>query len=202
MENYKKLPSKDTLKNICKAISVLDAILCAEWEYRYYSYNSKWGEDEELCEMQNMEDQRLLILFKKKGCIINGIHNGYEDANKNLLTKGLPEIYREFIFDEPIVSYGTSFCIWTNESGKWQYNETDKADGKEELLHIFDGNPATYKQWAEEYFEVEDIPLSIIEQIYRGETLTKNMVLVVNPKIEDWEQLISDLKEANYAFNF
>lgn len=202
MDIVKKLPSKEILQKTCKAISVLDAILCSEWEYRYYSYNSQWSESEEFCEMQDMEGQRFQILFKEKGCVINGVHNDYKDADKNILTEGLPGMYQEFIFGEPVASYGTNFCIWTDEKGKWQYNETGKADGKEELLHILDGNPITYKQWAEEYFEVEEIPLDIIEQIYRGEILTESMVLVVNPEMEDWEQLISDLEEINYTFDF
>lgn len=202
MKNYKKLPSRSTLQSICKAISVLDAILCAEWEYRFYSYNSAWGPDEEFCEMQDMEGQRFQILFKEEGCVINGVHSDYENADKSALTEGLPEVYHEFMFGEPVASYGTNFCLWTDESGEWQYNETGKADGKEELLSIFNGNPATYKQWAEEYFEVEEISLDVIDQIYRGEILTKNMVMAVNPEIEDWEQLISDLEEANYTFDF
>ena len=60
----------------------------------------------------------------------------------------------------------------------------------------------SYTQWAEEYFEVEELPLDIIEQVYRGETLTESMVLAINPEMEDWEQLISDLKEIDYMFDF
>lgn len=202
MEITKELPSRESLQMVCKAISVLDAILCSEWEYRYYSYNSQWGEGEEFCEMQDMEGERFQILFKEKDCIINGVHNDYEAADKSILTKGLPETYQEFLFGEPVASYGTNFCIWTDETGNWQCNETGKADGKEELLHILDGNPITYKQWAEEYFEVEEIPLDVIEQVYRGETLTESMVLAVNPEMEDWEQLMSDLEDINYTFQF
>jgi hypothetical protein len=29
-----------------KALAMLDAILSPEWEYRYYSFNSKWGPGE------------------------------------------------------------------------------------------------------------------------------------------------------------
>lgn len=190
------------MQKTCKAISVLDAILCPEWEYRFYSYNSQWSENEEFCEMQDMGGERFQILFREEGCVINGAHADYEDTDKSLLTEGLPEVYNEFLFGQPVASYGTNFCIWTDEKGEWQYNETGKADGKDELLYILDGNPATYKQWAEEYFEVDEIPLNVIEQIYRGETLTEDMVMAVNPEMEDWEQLISDLEEINYAFKF
>lgn len=102
MEITEKLPSKEILQKTCKAISVLDAILCSEWEYRFYSYNSRWSEDEEFCEMQDMEGERFQILFKEEGCVINGVHNGYKDADKSILTEGLPEVYQEFLFGEPL----------------------------------------------------------------------------------------------------
>jgi hypothetical protein len=64
-KNYRLLPDRKTLQSICKAISVLDAILSQEWEYRYYSYNKRWTEDEEFCEMQDGSGDQMLILFRQ-----------------------------------------------------------------------------------------------------------------------------------------
>lgn len=36
------LPDIANLIRISKAIAMLDAILCEEWEMRYYSFNSNW----------------------------------------------------------------------------------------------------------------------------------------------------------------
>lgn len=47
------LPDRQKLQTICKVISVLDAILSQEWEYRYYSYNNKWSENEEFFEIRD-----------------------------------------------------------------------------------------------------------------------------------------------------
>ena len=38
-KNYDSLPDIKSLKSTCKAISVLDAILSQDWEYRYYPYD-------------------------------------------------------------------------------------------------------------------------------------------------------------------
>ena len=41
-KKLQNLPNKEKLQKICKSISVLDAIISQDWEYRYYSYNQKW----------------------------------------------------------------------------------------------------------------------------------------------------------------
>lgn len=207
------LPTKDLLQKICKAISVLDAIISQEWEYRYYSYNSKWTEDEEFCEMRNGCGDQMLILFRKDGCVINGFAHELYDFEAELpsklkLTKGLPKIFDEFIFGEPVKTIGTTFCIWNNESENWKIGdlENNYEDGSEDMLYIFDGNPQTYVDWATEYFEESykesGIPLKTVTEIYNGKTLTKEMVLSIVNDIEDWKQLEEDMREINYEFNF
>lgn len=206
-KDFKLLPSKNSLQNICKAISVLDAIICQEWEYRYYSYNSKWGEDEEFFEMRDGSGDLMNILFLEKNCVINGFAHEFQKNQKSDLTTNLPEMYNDFIFGEPVASLGTTFCLWTNETGNWEVGLIkDYNDNSEELLAIFDGNPQTYIDWASDYFEDSyketGIPLNTVTEIYQGKILTKEMVLSLVEEIEDWKLLEEDLKEINYPFDF
>lgn len=206
-KNFKLLPSKNSLQNICKAISVLDAIICQEWEYRYYSYNSKWGEGEEFFEMRDGSGDLMNILFLEKNCVINGFAHEFQKNQKSDLTTNLPEMYNDFIFGEPVASLGTTFCLWTNETENWEVGLIkDYNDNSEELLAIFDGNPQTYIDWASDYFEDSyketGIPLNTVTEIYQGKILTKEMVLSLVEEIEDWELLEEDLKEINYPFDF
>lgn len=207
-KNVAVMPDKKTLQTICKAISVLDAILSQEWEYRYYSYNCKWAEKEEFFEMRDGEGNQMLVLFHQEGCVINGFAHEFEQQNKKKLTKGLPAIFNAFIFGEPVKTIGTTFCLWfTDEQPEWQTGEIESyKDNSKELLSIFDGKPQTYRNWATEYFagDIHDdgIPLSVVKKIYAGETLTEKMVLSVVNDLEDWEQLKEDLKEINYPYNF
>lgn len=90
------LPDRKKLQTICKAISVLDAILSQEWEYRYYSYNNKWADKEEFCEMRDGSGNQMLILFRQDGCVINGFAHEYQQQEKENLTKNLPSIFNEF----------------------------------------------------------------------------------------------------------
>lgn len=206
-KDFRLLPNKKSLQNICKAISVLDAIICQEWEYRYYSYNSKWAENEEFCEMRDGSGDLMNILFLENQCVINGFAHEFQHNKKSDLTQGMPEIYHEFIFGEPVASLGTSFCLWTNNAENWEVGVIkDYNDNSEDLLAIFDGNPQTYIDWASEYFDdsykESGIPLEIVTKIYQGEILTKEMVLSIVAEIEDWQLLEDDLKEINYEYNF
>lgn len=206
-KNHNLLPDRKALKTICKAISVLDAIISQEWEYRYYSYNSKWDKDEECLQMRNGSGDEMHILFREDGCVINGFAHEYDQQDKGKLTQNLPTIFSEFIFGEPVKSIGTTFCLWTTELKNWQVGQIENyKDNSEEMLNIFDGQPQTYVNWATEYFEESykesGIPLDIVTKIYAGQTLTKEMVLSIVDDLEDWEQLKADLTEINYPYDF
>ncbi len=206
-KDYRLLPDRKTLQTICKAISVLDAIISQEWEYRYYSYNNKWADKEEFCEMRDGSGDQMLILFRQDGCVINGFAHEYDQQDKEKLTQDLPAIFDEFIFGEPVKTIGTTFCLWTTEQKNWQAGQIKSyKDNSKEMLNIFDGDPQTYIDWATEYFEESyietGIPLDIVTKIYGGQTLTKAMVLSIVEELEDWEQLETDLKEIGYPYNF
>ena len=199
------LPDKKSLQATCKAISVLDAIISPEWEFRYYSYNSNWDVNEECLQMRNGQGDEMHILFMDNGCAINGFAHEFPQQDKTMLTKGLPAVFSDFIFGEPVASIGTTFCLWTTDSA-WKVGEIGNIDdysGK--MLGIFDGNPETYIGWATEYFDGSyketGIPLETVSRIYKGETLTKEMVLSIGHDIDDWNQLIADIDEIGYPHN-
>ena len=211
-KKLQNLPNKEKLQKICKSISVLDAIISQDWEYRYYSYNQKWRKDEELFEMRDGCGDQMLILFTKNGCVINGFAHELYDFEENLpskseLIKGIPDVFNDFILGEPVATIGTTFCIWTNENNQWQLgNIKHFKDGSDEMLSIFDGNPQTYIDFAIDYFEedyssTENAKNTVIK-IYNHETLTREMVLSIVDELEDWAQLESDLEEIGYPYHF
>lgn len=84
--NLTALPNKLKLYQICKSISLLDAIFAENWIDRYYSFNTKWSDTEEFFEMRNGEGDQILILFQPDGCVINGMAHEYYPKNKEELT--------------------------------------------------------------------------------------------------------------------
>ncbi len=206
-KDYSLLPDRKSLENICKAISVLDAIISQEWQYRYYSFNSKWDTNERCLQMRNGSGEEMHILFRDDGCAINGFAHEYEKKEKAKLTQNLPAIFSDFIFGEPVRSIGTTFCLWTTELKNWQVGELENfEDNSDEMLNILDGKPQTYVDWATEYFEESykesGIPLDIVTKVYSGQTLTKEMVLLIVDDLEDWGQLEKDLIEIDYPYDF
>lgn len=197
-QNLELLPDSEVLKSTCKAISVLDAILSPEWEFRYYSFNAKWHSEEQCMQMRNGQGDEMHVLFKNNGTVINGFAHEYTQPSKKIITANLPETFNEFIFGEPINSVGTTFCLWELNSDGWVAGKNVTEDNSAEMLRIFDANPATYCNWAGEYYEIDSLPLPTIRQIYKGELLTNEMVLLINSNFDNWEKLVIDLEEIDY----
>ena len=204
--NLQLLPGNKTLQSACKAMAVLDAILCQDWVYRYYSYNSQWSEGEEFFEMRNGEGDQLLVLFRNEGAVINGYFSEAEQGEKDKLTARLPEVFHEFIFGEPVNSAGTTFCVWQLNNSPWTTGiPSENDDHSEELLSPLDGEPASYVKWASDYFKGSykegGIPLETVVRIFAQEPLTKEMVLSIVDHLEDWDQLTEDLIEISNPYH-
>lgn len=65
----KSLPDIEDLRKLTQSLAMLDAIMSPEWEYRYYSFNSKWGEGEMMASMRNGSGDEYFILFDSHGAI-------------------------------------------------------------------------------------------------------------------------------------
>lgn len=201
------LPDAAALQRLCKSLAALDAINSPDPEYRYYSYDARWDVGEEFFEMNDGEGDQLLVLFRLEGCVVNGYADGLDQPDKAQVTRGLPDAFEEFMFGEPVNSIGTTFCLWYTPAHGWQTGvaETDE-DGSEELLDIFDNQPDTYADWANEYYldETEREPLDTddVARVYQHEPLTKAVVLALNNELEDWPQLEADLEAIGYPYEF
>ena len=71
-------------------------------------------------------------------------------------------------------------------------------DGSKDLLQLLDGQAKTYKNWAEEYYEKE-FKIELIESVYAGNPISKELVLELNSEIEDLEALRTELEEIGFA---
>ena len=205
--NYAALPPAADLQRLGQALAVLDALNSPEWEYRYYSYNPDWAEQEALLEMRDGEGDQLLVLFRPEGCVINGFSPEYEQPDKTQVTKGLPAAFAEFMFGEPVSSIGTTFCLWYTPAQGWQSGPIENPDdGSEELLYMFDKEPATYAEWATEYYTDETdrkpVTAAAVAPIYQHEPLTKARALALVDEVPDWTMLAADLQEIGYPYNF
>ncbi|TGK10674.1 hypothetical protein EHO58_01440 [Leptospira selangorensis] len=213
-KNLNKLSDIKTIKNLSKSLAALDAILCSEWEFRYYSYDSKWSDSEELGSMRDGSGSEYKILFNQYGAAINGF-----DCDSKMspwiskkpkywpgLFENMPSEFQEFIDTEPIPSIGTTFFIWRlNKDKTWKTGTVTfpkgRDDGSEELLYILDGNPLTYQKWAEEYYEME-VSLDLVKKIYGMNKIDASFLKKLKVEIDDLDQLRNDLVDIGYPINF
>lgn len=91
--------------------------------------------------------------------------------------------------DEPAFSMSdVTFCIWRQYSdAAWQcgvreFPQGDDPDGSKWMLEILDGNPATYRAYARDYFEV-DLPITAIRHIYDLKPVDDDVVRALNGEL-------------------
>ena len=51
-----------------QSLAMLDAILSPEWEYRHFSFNSRWAPFEQMGSMRNGQGDHYFALFSAVGC--------------------------------------------------------------------------------------------------------------------------------------
>lgn len=208
--SLRELPNVDELKRTCQSLALLDAILMADWEYRYYSFDANWGDDESLASMRDGSGDAFFILFNSAGAIVKGFAHESAMARHSVDTgevwpgvlNEVPPEFEAVLNDPAFVAEETSFCVWRKrgdlawQTGKIEFPDSDYADGSEELLAILDGKPETYAAWASEYYE-RPIPVEAVREIYAHKPLTQQLVSRLNPD-RSLEDLESDLDEIGY----
>lgn len=139
-------------------------------------------------------------------------------ASKQNIPSGMfedmPTEFNDFIFEDPVKSVGTTFCIWSTSKSPWKKGkvrlpEDDYKDGSEDLLELLDGNPSTYKNWADEYY-VEtfleeglnnfELDINIISKIYNDLYITKETVESIYPLEIDFEALKLDFDKIGVKY--
>lgn len=204
------IPDVESLKKLCQSLALLDAIMSPEWEYRYYSFNSKWAEGEMMASMRNGSGDEYFILFTSQGAIMKGfahesVMSPWSIASEKVWPGVLDQVPAEFeeFLTEPAFSMAeTTFCIWRRNgdpswrTGEIEYPDANDPDGSEDLLFILDGDPATYQEFAEQYYE-RSIDLGVVKNVYEQHALTPQMVEKLNPEVS-LENVASDLEEIDY----
>lgn len=188
-----QLPNITSLKRLCQSLAMLDAIIEPDWEMRYHSFNTHWRTDEAMASMRDGSGDDYSISFNPAGALIRGF--AHESAmspyriKPPLLWPGLyddvPPAFADCLADNAISMMDTTFCIWrTTLDGSWQRGEInfpigEDPDGSEELLALLDGNPKTYQEWAQDYYE-RPINLSAVMYVYTHHPLTQKVVTALN----------------------
>ena len=184
-------PDARTLGNRAMALAMLDAIICPESQYRYFSFDAAWDVDARLGTMRNGEGDHWFLHLSDDGAILKGyVHElprGDARAMAREVQRRVPADFDSFLHEPAFLMDAASYCYWRrHDDAQW----SRVAHPERELAHLSDGSadylsillaPADcYYEYATDYFECEP-SLASIEHIYAHAPLTAAIVRSLNP---------------------
>jgi hypothetical protein len=201
--NLEGLPDVMRLRRLLQSMALLDAILQPKWEYRYYSFNARWGQGEMMGSMRDGSGDEFFVLFNKYGAFLKGFaHESTASAiPSRLFYRDVPAQFESCAREPAFEPEYVTFCVWRGiDQPRWSCSRValfaGACDGSADLLSMLDGAASTYRAWANEYYE-RDVPLAAIGSVYEQRTLTDELVRVLNPQ-QSLAQLNSQAVEIGY----
>jgi hypothetical protein len=202
-----KLPDIPSFRRLARALAMLDAILSPDWQYRYYSFDSRWADGEMMASMRNGSGDHWFALLCPAGVALHGLAHEAPTFRPGWpwpgIFESLPGDFRENFLHEPAFdSANSTFCVWrhaTDEGwcrGSVQLPAGDDPDGSAELLSILAGEPKQYSDFAADYYERQIAPADVAA-LYGHQPLTRALVRRINPDV-NLESLAGDIEEIGY----
>ncbi|MEU1122209.1 hypothetical protein ABZ371_01115 [Streptomyces sp. NPDC005899] len=210
-----RLPSIADLRNLCRSLAVLNAILSPDREGRYYSFDTGWADGEELASMRNGSGDEYSIVFSAAGAYVRGFdHEAPMSpyANDGEPWPGVidevPGIFKPFVeepafTDEDDVPVVTA-CLWRAATDdRWRHgvidfpagcSDPDGASGLFELL--VDRSPEAFQRFAEDYYEVP-VDLEAVRDVYALRPLSRKLVSSLNSQLT-FSDLAEDIADVGY----
>lgn len=200
-----QLPDIDRVRRASRALAMLDAVLCPDPAYRYYSFDGRWSDTAEAALMNNGSGDNYAIVFSPDGAFALGFDHESpvsphrDDGRVEVwpgLLDGVPEVFAaaadEPAFQQDGVTMATvSFWRRTGDDA-WQCGPVEgvEKDGADWLFDLIaNGRPEAYLTFAESYYEVA-LELDAVAHVYALMPLTEEIVTALNPEV-----MLKDLKD-------
>lgn len=183
------LPEIEALRRRCKALAMLDAMICPEWDYRYYSFNANWSTGAEMASMRNGQGDEWFLLFDNAGAALKGFAHESDVAKSDHAKRiqiEVPPSFSSFL-SEPAFSMGdATFCYWRNvgaaEWSKVCAKDPESDDGSAALLGLLIDSAESYVEFASDYFE-ENISIGLVRCMYSLQPIDEQLVSSVNSEL-------------------
>lgn len=200
-----RLPAPGPLERITRALATLDAALCEDWQYRFFSFQRSWdpGREERMASLRDGSGSDWFLVFSPAGAFLKGfaLHSPMaRAADAASFTRDLPEAFAHSAREPAFSMERTTFLFWST-GGPWQRSavampEGPDPDGSEELLWLLAGRPEDYARFAEEYFEVS-VPLDAVRDVYAHRPMTDALLGRLGAQ-RDLAAMREDLDEIGY----
>ncbi|MFJ3250816.1 hypothetical protein [Streptomyces sp. NPDC086782] len=216
-EVIKQLPAIATVRERSRALAMLDAVLSPEWEWRYYSFDSRWSPGKEMASMRDGASNDYAIVFAAAGvyaqaCDHESPMSPYRVAPPAPwpgLFDSVPDVFRPCV-DEPAFADHNGLpratvCFWRESfDSQWRCGEVhvpdedmDDADGAEWLFDVLiAGSAEAYQGFAEEVYEVT-LDVAAVQAVFDLKPLTQEIVSSLNPEVT-LGNLAKDIAQIGY----
>lgn len=168
------LPSPRDLERICKGLAVLDAMVSPEWDDRYYTFDHAWNtkSKQRMASMRDGSGDEWFIVFAPDGVFFKAFWHEYPHEDVAKIYQGLPTTLQPQLEEPAFTMEDVTFGGW-HDGTSW----TLRGDAKpvRGQLEILTGDPAKYRAYASDYFEV-DLPLDAIAHVLAGKPLDDQLV--------------------------
>jgi hypothetical protein len=213
-----RLPAIAVVRRWSQSLAVLDAIMSAEWDYRYFSFDAQFGPGQALASMRNGSGDEYSITFTGEGAFLRGFDHESPVSPfiqtppalwPGILT-GLPAELAT-VAQEPAFTLGgvpmVTVALWRlARDQQWRHGnityprareaEYADPDGASWLFAQLNGHAESYLQYASEYFE-RQLPAEAVTAVLEHHPLTQVLVRALNPE-RSLHDLTSDLKRIGY----
>ncbi len=97
-------------------MAMLDAILCPDWQYRYFSFNGQWAPGEQMGSMRTGQGDHWFALFNASGCWLKGFDPNcrvWTDARgaTSRLLADVPADFAACLTEPAFVVAEATFCL-------------------------------------------------------------------------------------------
>ncbi|AZQ39913.1 hypothetical protein EJ357_46285 [Streptomyces cyaneochromogenes] len=211
----RRLPSIADLRDLCRSLAMLDAILSPDWESRYHSFNAAWAEGEEMASMRNGSGDEYSIVFSVAGGYVRGFDHespmspyGHDGKPWPGVIDEVPDAFKPYLqepafTDEDGVPVAT-VCLWREATDdQWHHGTIDfppncaDPDGATGLFRLLvDRSPEAFQRFAEDYYEVS-VDLTAVSDVYALRPLDQELVSSLNVEVT-LADLAQDISEIGY----
>jgi hypothetical protein len=213
-----RLPAIGVVRRWSQSLAVLDAIMCADWQYRYFSFDAEFAPGQALASMRNGSGDEYSITFSDQGAFLRGFDHEsplspFIQTPPALwpgILAGLPAALATTA-EEPALTLRSvpmvTVALWRLDGDKqWHHgqiayldawaNEYADPDGSDWLFAQLDGRGESYVQYASEYFK-RQLPAETVTAVIEHHPLTAALVRSLNP---EWSHhdLTADLNRIGY----
>ncbi len=214
----RQLPEIAVLRDHCRAMAMVDAVLEPEGTFRYHSFDARWSETEEAALMRNGAGDEYAVVFSPAGAYIRGfahesLMSPYEaDTVWPGVLDEVPEAFRPQVeepafADEDGIPVVTA-CLWREpgddgwRTGTIEFPESEDddpgdPDGAGFLFQLLaDRSAVAFQDWAADYYE-RPVDFAAVRHIFALRPLTAAVVKALNSEIT-LDDLAEDIQEIRY----